>query len=241
MSAKILAPSDTVYHPYVYSRHGRSREWHNVCLGDMSGDIIKALVNFDIIAASTLLMQWTSQYTLNRTHPHNKPQTTYYGLPKYIKDQENSEAYLAAFPHNTTTCGVRTAIERIEEDENREIAIIMDNTCNSIDCQLKDNCHYWNRVVNASDERIDNVRYLVGDENYGMYNSLFGWMNHTDQSVKDAVNETMNRLCEHDRYRDHCDDCLDAEAEAYRAIEDENMSDEERTLNWVQRTIERNR
>jgi hypothetical protein len=206
----------------------------------MSGDILQALSNFDVIAASMLLIQWTSQYTVNRTHPHNKPNMTYYGLPKYIKDQENSEAYLAAFPHNTAACGVKTAIEKIEDDENREIAITMDNTCNSIDCQLKDNCDYWNRVVNASDERIDNVRYLVGDVSL-IYNGLFSWIAHDDYNVQAHVNETMDRLCEHDRYQDQCEDCLDAEAEAHRVIEDENMSDEERTLNWVQRTIERRR
>ena len=51
----------------------------------------------------------------------------------------------------------------------------------------------------------------------------------------------MGNLCEHDNYLTDCNDCLDAEVEAYRAIENENMTDEERTLNWVQQQMERRR
>ena len=239
--AKIIAPSDTVYHPYIYSRSRSGQEWHTVCLGDLSGDIVSALVNFDIIAASMLLTRWTSHYMVNRTHPHNKPNLSYYGLPRDIVRQPNSEAYLAAFPHNTHTCGVPTAIEDISDLDSREIGITMDNTCDSVQCQIKDKCNYWNNVVNASQERIDNITYLAGSSSMDlMYNTLFTWRGHNDQEIRNMVEETMNRLCEHDRYEDECSECLDREImehmnEVADEIIEENMTDEERTMRWVER------
>ncbi len=239
--AQVLAPSDTVYHPYIFSRNQR-REWYNVCLGDLAGDINTALSNFNIVAAATLLMQWTTQYTVNRTHPHNRPSMSYYGLPKYIKDQENSEAYLAAFPHNPNACGVPTAIEKIEDNDTREIAITKDNTCNSIDCQLKESCSYWNNVINTSQERLDNIGYLSGDYNTEYIHSiLFSWRGDNDEVIREMVTDTMERLCEHDRHEDECEECLDAEImqrmhEEARQIED-SMTDEERIIAWYERNI----
>ena len=237
----IKAPSDTVYHPYIYSRARSSNEWYNVCLGDLSGDITSALVNFDIIAASMLLTRWTSHYMVNRTHPHNKPNMAYYGLPRDIVRQPNSEAYLAAFPHNTSTCGVPTAIEKIEDIDTREISITMDDTCNSINCQIKDKCNYWNNVINASQERSDNILYLGGDCHLdSMHSLLFKWRMDSDDSIISIVNETMGKLCEHDRYEDECSECLDREImehmnEVADEIIEENMTDEERTMRWVER------
>ena len=245
IKGKVLAPRDTVYHPYIYSRN-QNQEWYTVCLGDMAGDIQNALTNFNIVAASMLLMQWTSQYTVNRTHPHNKPNTTYYGLPKYIKDQENSAAYIAAFPHNPDACGVPAAIQKLFTDSERESSIIMDNTCNGIECELRDKCSYYANVVNASQERIDNIMTLYQDTPF-MYARLFRERYDNDKQIEKRVLSILTNEdhCIHGiHYDDACDTCIEEEVQEYeshRAIEDENMTDEERTLNWVQRTIERRR
>ena len=238
--AKLLGPSDTVYHPFVY-RYIDDNGWAKPCFGELTGDIQKAMFNFDLLAGAMLLNQWTSSFIVNRTQPHHSPNRAYYGLPKYITEQDNSQAYLASFPHDTNICGVPKAIVSIQDDESREASIMLDNTCNSIDCQLKDKCNYWNNVVNVSEDRISNLRHMYNNDS--IYILAFNSMDESDESIQKSVQHIIGEeynevLCEHNVNLD-VELCLECDIASFRDIEEDNMTDEERTLRWVQTTMER--
>jgi hypothetical protein len=252
-----LAHSDTIYFPFL-QRHYYGQdtpEWFRVCLGDMTSDISQAVWDFNFEAASILLTQWISRYDTNNTHPHNKPNLMYYGLPKYIKDQEKSSAYLAAIPHSTDGCGVPAAIGKLDHNK-RDYAIINDTTCDDINCQLKDSCKYYINVLNADQERIDNLMKIIDHGNVpydGLYDLLFvhinskgnGLLNLTndilaeeDQSIRIAA-EADNDTCPHGNdWESNCEGCR-LESEYEGTIED--LTDEERTMRWVEQQITRAR
>ena len=239
---KTIAPSDTVYHPYIYSR-GQHREWCSVCLGDLQGDIHKAVFNFDFMAAAMLLTQWTTQYTVNRTHPHNKRNTAYYGLPKYIKDQENSAAYISAFPHNPNSCGVPAAIYAMKTEREQDTAIVMDNTCNGIDCQMKDVCDYYTNVVNVSQERVDNIVNINGCVDEFIHSLVFSYRDCSDAYLEKAVQDQIEYIagdqhCTHGIHYDNpCDVCIEEGVQEHQAAMEESMTDEDRIRAWYERNI----
>ena len=70
---------------------------------------------------------------------------------------------------------------------------------------------------------------------------MFSWRGDNDEVIREMVTDTMERLCEHDRHEDECEECLDAEImqrmhEEARQIED-SMTDEERIIAWYERNI----
>tara|TARA_R110002020_G_scaffold249703_2_gene463680 strand:- start:28542 stop:29933 length:1392 start_codon:yes stop_codon:yes gene_type:complete len=243
VKGKYHSPSDTLYHPYLQHRWNRSgTDEHAVCLGSMTGDITSAISRFNFVAAVELLSMWICRYHVTQTHPHNKPPTSYFGLPKYIKDQENSALYLNAFPHESSNCGIPDAIGKLPYGDERELSIIMDNTCNSIECELRNICDYYNNVVNVTEERLNNLIKWHPLTDYP-YNLAYEYYKYTDigvmQEVQDSLNGENNATtCPHGVHITEdeplCDDCLDEQVDEFEA-----MTDEERALNWVQRTIER--
>ena len=220
VKGKYLAPSNTLLFPYIQRAHNSNSEWHYVCLGDMISNISQSIWDFDLIAAATLLNQWISRYDIQWTHPHNRPDRLYYGLPKYIKEQENSQAYINAVSHTTDICGVIIAIEQLSPNK-REYAIENDNTCNDVECEFRNKCGYYMNVVNASEDRIGEILKIKEAEGdtvqEDVYNTLFYYRDTNDSE------EHVNKIL-----------CNENEVQLDELI-NQDITDEERTMRWVER------
>lgn len=109
----------------------------------------------------------------------------------------------------------------------------MDNTCERINCTLKNECNYWNNVKNASEDRIMNVNelYYVNQDVENLYSRAFNHYKTSDYQLWDDLDDALHNEREEAEYME--------EAEQWNP-EEEAMTDEERTMNWIQRTIERN-
>ena len=207
----------------------------------MTGQIYQSIWDFDLLASSTLLMQWISRYDTSFTHPHNKPNLMYYGLPKYIKDQEKSTQYLQAIPHDTEHCGVPSAIRNLSIDK-REYAIINDTTCNDIECQLKDNCVYYNNILNASNSRIDNIVKIAESDDLSqqlnseinIWDELWAFRNSTDSHITETVLDIINSEVETNEIVDQVED------NDYMQDCNEELTQEERTMRWIERQVAAN-
>ena len=140
--------------------------------------------------------------------------------------------------------------------EKREYAIVNDTTCNDVECQLKDSCDYYKNVVNASTERIDNIMKLIVDMpgDLNLYGSLYDFRTNTDQHMRSLANEQLdiedeatriadeaeNDVCPHGNdWNDNCEACNVEDMIAYGPIED--LTDEQRTMRWVEQQLTRER
>ena len=216
------------YGMYIQGEDGRS-EWKSVCLGSMNGDILQAASSSELLSMATLLVQWNSRYDIQGTHPHNQYHEAFYGLPKNL--EEVTKYFSKA--NILSKCGVTRALDKLTEHDQRDYAIRMDNTCERINCTLKNECNYWNNVKNASEDRIMNVNelYYVNQDVENLYSRAFNHYKTSDYQLWDDLDDALHNEREEAEYME--------EAEQWNP-EEEAMTDEERTMNWIQRTIERN-
>ena len=221
-SGKYLSPSNKVVFPFFANHYRHEDEYTNVCFGSLQSDINGALCEINIQALVILLNQWVSRYDNQFTHPHNKINLAYIGLPKWLHDQDHFPEYISAVRQDSQKCAVPRSIAELND---KEYAIVNDTTCNDIDCQMKDKCSYWNNVVNASEERIANIAVL---SSFDIYTSLMNYIDVSDVNVENTVQDTLEDEIEIEETLQAAEECTD-----------DNLTDEQRALRWVQQTIER--
>ena len=156
------------------------------------------------------------------TVAYDKINLAYIGLPKWIHDQDHFPEYVSSVRQDSQKCAVPRSIAELND---KEYAIVNDTTCNDIDCQMKDKCSYWNNVVNASEERIANIAVL---SSFDIYTSLMNYIDVSDVNVENTVQDTLEDEIEIEETLQAAEECTD-----------DNLTDEQRALRWVQQTIER--
>ena len=246
-----MAPSDTLKFTFIANwNHNSSNGMRIVCLGGLDGDIKGATYRFNITGLAILLEQWIGRFHKDKTQPHNQPNKLFFGAPKWLKEQDSYDTFLAAYPttKQTGSCGVVVAVKNLEESK-RDFAIRNDNTCNQIECVLRASCEYYTNVVNIDEDRLTNLFY-VNTAHELLYNTAFM---HRNESLLDQVENIQKQElidaipvvqgedpthCPHDiSYDEPCDCCEYEQIEREEA--EANLTDEQRSMRWVEQQIER--
>ena len=217
-----LSPSPELKFTYI-SSYRDSADLQPVCLGDFTNQITDSAYNFNLQAMGVYLEQWISKFHKNRTHPHNKPDKLFFGMPKWLTDQANYKGLTYAYPDikNSDRCGVPKSIEKLGSDK-QEYAIMNDTTCNDIQCALRDKCSYYNNVVNIDEDRLTNLFYIDGSHDE-LYRLAFHYRyENMERSVKEVQQYEI-------------DEEIPVLSNTESIGDTEDMTDEERTMQWVER------
>jgi hypothetical protein len=142
-------------HPYVSRSYQGDISWQNVCMGNMTNEILQTFSRFDWTTMGILIGQWLSNFKIGITGPLNQISESYIGQPMRY---DNTGLFDLVGITGTDNCWSRQLRYTYGYDYNvaNGVSLVTDQ-CDEVSCTLRDTCHGYRYHVKI----LDNVRKVM--------------------------------------------------------------------------------